>query len=81
MKKSKKVIANPSEDPHKIPRVKEDFQTLRSQNSELFSRINSFKKEVAAKSTTIDKLITEKREINKELEAMRIKLKNSEVSF
>jgi uncharacterized protein YoxC len=61
--------------------VKEDFDTLRSQNSELFSRINAFKKEVNAKTTTIEKLTAEKKEINRELEMTKIKLKNFEVSF
>lgn len=77
IKKTRKIFTNPSDDSKRTS----DFEILRSQNSELFSRINAFKKEVAIKSTTIDKLMADKQVLIRELEITRIKLKNSEVSF
>lgn len=52
---------------------------MRSQNSELFGRINAFKKEMSLKNSTIENLVAEKREINKELEGTRKKLNAIEV--
>lgn len=62
-----------------LPR--KSFQTLKSQNSELFKRINSLKTELSTKTDAIKKLLDEKESVEEELKATTEKFEKLEVSF
>lgn len=78
MKKSQFNSCEPHRE--KILKLEEGFRALRSQNTELFARINDLKKELTTKSCLIEKMYKEKVQILREQEATSKKLKECEVS-
>lgn len=78
----RKIQINPC-DQHreKVSKLDEDTKALRSQNTELFARINDLKKDLTAKSSLIEKIAKEKQQIQRDHEATNKKLKECEVSF
>lgn len=70
-------------EPHqdKVSKLDEDIRALKSQNTELFARINDLKKDVTTKSCLIEKVSKEKQQLLRDHEATNKKLKECEVSF
>ena len=78
----RKIQINPC-DQHqeKVSKLDENTKALRSQNTELFARINDLKKDLTNKSSLIDKIAKEKQQIQRDHEVTNKKLKECEVSL